>query len=120
MGSTEGVSSGLVLWIIAKAVIFVIGAIVIGSIVLPSLFKLSFKLRGQGVLLSFSLLVCFLLAYLAGEVGLAPIVGAFAAGLIMEEVQYKDFTDRGEHHVDELIKPISVFFGPLFSLSGWE
>jgi len=113
-GSTDGISSGTVLWIIAKAVIFVVGAIVIGSFVLPRIFKFGFKLKGQGVLLSFSLLVCFLLAYLAGEAGLAPIVGAFAAGLIMEEVHYKDFTDRGEHHVEELIKPISIFLVPIF------
>jgi len=113
-GSTEGISSGAVLWIIAKAVLFIVGAVVIGGFVLPRFFKFGFRLKGQGVLLSFSLLVCFLLAYLAGEVGLAPIVGAFAAGLIMEEVFYKDFTDRGEHQLEELIKPISVFLVPIF------
>ena len=41
-------------------------------------------------------------------IGLAPIVGAFAAGLILEEVHYRDFTDRGEHGLEELIHPISV------------
>ncbi|MFZ5979090.1 MAG: cation:proton antiporter [Candidatus Zixiibacteriota bacterium] len=113
-GSSDGISSGMVLWIIAKAVLFVIGAIVIGSFLLPRFFKFGFKLKGQGVLLSFSLLICFLLAYLAGEVGLAPIVGAFAAGLILDEFQYKDFTERGEHHVEELIRPISIFLVPIF------
>lgn len=113
-GSTEGVSSAMVLWIIAKAVLFIVGAVVIGGFVLPRFFRLGFKMKVQGVLLSFSLLVCFLLAYLAGEVGLAPIVGAFAAGLIMEEVYFKDFTDRGEHQLEELIKPIGTFLIPIF------
>jgi len=113
-GSGEGISSVQILWIIAKAVLFIVGAIVIGAIVLPAYFKFGFVLRGKGVFLSFCLLVCFLLAFLAGKAGLAPIVGAFAAGLILEEVQYKDFRDRGEHQVEELIAPIAVFLVPIF------
>lgn len=113
-GSGEGVSSGAVLWIIFKAVAFVVGAIVVGSFVLPHYFKLAIRLRGKGVFLSFCLLVCFALSYLAGKVGLAPIVGAFAAGLILEEVQFKDFRDRGDHSIDELIAPIAIFLVPIF------
>jgi Kef-type K+ transport system membrane component KefB len=46
--------------------------------------------------------------------GLAPIVGAFSAGLILENVHYRDFTDRGEHALEELIHPISSFLVPVF------
>ncbi len=113
-GSGEGLSSLAVLWIILKAVLFIVGAILIGSRVLPHYFNLGFRLKGKGVLLSFSLLVCFLLAYLAGRIGLAPIVGAFAAGLILEEVQYKNFRERGDHGLQELIAPISIFLVPIF------
>jgi len=113
-GAGDGISSGAILLIIAKAVGFVIGAIVIGTVVLPSFFKFGFYLKGKGVLLSFALLVCFLLSYLAGVVGLAPIVGAFAAGLILDEVWFKYYHDRGEHTIDELIKPISIFLVPIF------
>jgi Kef-type K+ transport system membrane component KefB len=113
-GSNEGISSGAVLWIIIKAILFIVGAVVIGALVLPQYFKLGFKMKVKGVLLSFSLLVCFLLAYLAGLIGLAPIVGAFAAGLILEEVHYKSFTDRGEYPLHELIAPIATFLVPIF------
>jgi Kef-type K+ transport system membrane component KefB len=113
-GNSEGISSGAVLWIIIKALLFIVGAIVIGSFVAPYYFNLGFKMKVKGVLLSFSLLVCFLLAYIAGEIGLAPIVGAFAAGLILEEVHYKSFRDRGEHSLRELISPIAVFLVPIF------
>ncbi|HUV30718.1 MAG TPA: cation:proton antiporter [Acidobacteriota bacterium] len=113
-GDAGGISSAAVLWIVAKAVLFIIGAVVIGSLVLPTYFKLGFRLKGTGVLLSFSLLICFLLAYVAGAVGLAPIVGAFAAGLILEEVQTKNFRDRGEHQLQELIAPIATFLVPIF------
>ncbi len=113
-GNGEGISSLAILWIVAKAILFIVGAVVIGAVVLPHYFRFGFRLKVKGVFLSFCLLVCFLLSYIAGEVGLAPIVGAFAAGLILEEVYYKDFYDRGEHHVEELISPIATFLVPIF------
>jgi len=116
-GTGDGISSGQVFWIIAKAVLFIAGAIIVGSLVLPHFFKFGFRLRGKGVFLSFALLVCFLLSYLAGEVGLAPIVGAFAAGLILDKVHYKEFTDAGEHRIEELISPIATFLVPIFFVS---
>jgi len=117
VGSGDGISSGAILWIVFKAVAFIVGAIVLGSFILPTYFKLGFRLRGKGVFLSFCLLVCFSLSYIAGLVGLAPIVGAFAAGLILDEVHYKEFSDAGEHGIEELIKPISIFLVPIFFVS---
>ena len=55
-----------------------------------------------------------MLSWLASAIGLAPIVGAFAAGLVLEDVHYRDFTDRGEHGLEELVQPISVFLVPVF------
>lgn len=100
--------------IVAKALGFVIGSIVIGNMIMPHIFKCGSKFKVTGILLSTALLVCFLMAYLASLIGLAPIVGAFAAGLILDRVQYKDFTDRGEHTIEELIAPIGVFLIPIF------
>lgn len=113
----DGISSGEILWIVTKAVGFIVGAIIIGSFILPSYFKFAFRLRGKGVFLSFCLLVCFLLAYLAGQVGLAPIVGAFAAGLILDKIHYREFAESSEHHIEELIEPISTFLVPVFFVS---
>ena len=116
-GGTGGISSGAILLIVAKAVGFIAGAIILGNWVLPHYFKFGFRLRGKGVFLSFCLLVCFLLSYIAGEVGLAPIVGAFAAGLILDKVHYKEFADAGEHRIEELVEPISTFLVPVFFVS---
>ncbi len=113
-GQGGGVSSGMILWIVAKAVLFIVGAIVIGSFVLPHYFKFAIRLKGKGVFLSFCLLVCFLLAFIAGKVGLAPIVGAFAAGLILDQVHFRQFRERGEHTIEELITPIATFLVPVF------
>ena len=113
-GGEGGVSSGAILWIIAKAFLFILGAIVAGQFVLPQFFKLVFRIQGNGVFLSFCLMICFLLAWIAGRIGLAPIVGAFAAGLILEEVQYHQFRERGDHPVEELLRPIAIFLVPIF------
>ena len=96
------------------AVAFVGGAIVVGLKVVPPLFAAAARLNVRGVLLTLSLSLCFVLAYLANLVGLAPIVGAFAAGLILEAGHFRDFTARGEHGLDELLRPISEFLVPIF------
>lgn len=111
---TEGVSSGLVLWIIAKALIFLVGAIVLGGYLVPRIFNVALKVRGTGVLLTVALMFCFGMSYLAELAGLASIVGAFAAGLILETVHYKGFRERGEHELEELLHPLAVFLIPLF------
>ncbi|MEE8138267.1 MAG: cation:proton antiporter [Thermoanaerobaculia bacterium] len=103
-----------VLFIVAKATVFLVGAILVGSWLAPRIFRLCSRLRIKGMLLTVSLAFCFVLAYLAGLIDLAPIVGAFAAGLILDEAHYKDFLDRGDHALEELIRPINVFLVPIF------
>jgi len=110
----DGVGSLDVFLIVAKALGFVVGSIIIGNMMMPQIFKFGSKSKVAGILLSIALLVCFLMAYLASLIGLAPIVGAFAAGLILDKFQYKDFTDRGEHSIDELVAPIGIFLIPVF------
>jgi Kef-type K+ transport system membrane component KefB len=112
--SGAGVSSLAILWIIAKAVIFLFGAIVVGGYLSPRLFRVASRLRVAGMLLTTALAVCFVLAWLAAVMGLAPIVGAFAAGLILEKVHFREFHSRGEHELEELIHPLAVFLVPIF------
>jgi Kef-type K+ transport system membrane component KefB len=110
----EGISSIAILWIIVKAILFIIGAIIVGAFILPQFFKAAFRLKVKGMFLSICLLICFAMSYLAGLIGLAPIVGAFAAGLILEEVHFKEFREREVHSIQELIEPIATFLVPIF------
>jgi Kef-type K+ transport system membrane component KefB len=100
--------------IVLKAVAFLFGSLWLGTIISPRLFGLTAKLRGSSLLLVTALVFCFLLAAGAAAIGLAPIVGAYAAGLILERVHYQDFSERGEHSLDELVKPVSGFLVPVF------
>jgi Kef-type K+ transport system membrane component KefB len=100
--------------ILVKATLFLVGSLVLGVKLSPRLFHFASKLRAKGVLLALGLSFCFLLSWLASLVGLAPIVGAFAAGLILEDVHYRNFKEKGEHGLEELVHPISAFLAPIF------
>lgn len=110
-GSLSGIEAALIL---GKAVVFLFGALVLGVYVSPRIFGLASQLSGQGVLLATALVFCFVLAYVAALIGLAPIVGAYAAGLILEHVHFRDFVNRGEHQLEQLVHPISTFLVPIF------
>ena len=100
--------------IIGKAIVFLVGALLIGGWLSRRVFRLAGFLRVQGILLALSLAVCFLLAYLADLIGLATIVGAFAAGLILDGVHYRDLGEHTKHTIEELIHPIAGFLVPVF------
>ena len=109
-----GLSAADIAAVLGKAALFLVGALWLGLRVSPRLFRASARLRGDGVLLSTALVFCFVLAWLAAATGLAPIVGAYAAGLILEPVHYRDFTDRGEGRLEELVRPIGSLLVPVF------
>lgn len=100
--------------VLGKSIAFLFGALALGVYLSPRLFGLASRLSGQGVLLGTALVFCFVLSYLASVIGLAPIVGAYAAGLILEEVHFRRFTTRGEQELGRLIQPISSFLVPVF------
>jgi len=100
--------------ILGKAVAFLFGALALGVYLSPKVFGLASRLGGKGVLLVTALVFCFTLAYLAAIIGLAPIVGAYAAGLILEDVHFRSFVNRGEQQLEHLVHPISTFLVPVF------
>jgi Kef-type K+ transport system membrane component KefB len=108
------VAYGSVAWIVGKAALFLCGAIALGLVVSPRLFGLASRLQGRGVLLATALVICFAMSYVASLIGLAAIVGAYAAGLILEDVHYRPFTERGERPLGELLQPVGAFLVPLF------
>ena len=101
-------------WMVVKATGFLVGSLFLGVWISPRLFSVASRLRAHGVLLGFGLAFCFLLSWLASAVGLAAIVGAFAAGLVLEDVHFRDFKNRGERSLEDLVHPISGFLVPVF------
>ena len=72
------------------------------------------RLETRGVLLTLAISFCLLLSWAAAKVGLAPIVGAFAAGLILDEVHYKPKGGRKERDLHDLLQPVSTVLVPIF------
>src|SRR6266478_8426739 len=109
-----GVSWMASFWIIAKASLFLILAVVVGRFWSQRVFAYAAKMQVSGALLGLCICFCFVLATLAGLAGLAPIVGAFAAGVVLEEVHYQPFLERGERKVQELLFPLTTLIVPVF------
>jgi len=106
-GDGAGVSTLGVGIIFVKAFGFLIIAILLGNLISKKLFNLVEMMKVRGVLLLSALSFAFIFAFLASLVGLAPIVGAFAAGLVLANTnQFKAI----EHN----LKPVSDFFTPIF------
>jgi Kef-type K+ transport system membrane component KefB len=109
-----GASLGPVLLLAGKAIAFLGASLALGVWLTPTLYRWAAHLRGTGVLLGFSLAFCFALSWLASAVSLAPIVGAFAAGLILESAHYRPFVERGDQELEHLIHPVVAFLAPVF------
>lgn len=101
-----------VLLLIGVAVLFLGVALAIGAFLVPRLMRQLAKLRTGGTMLISALVFCFALSYLANAAGLAPIVGAFAAGLLLEQVYFRGFSE--DVQIEDVIRPISTFLVPIF------
>ena len=61
----------------------------------------------------FPLGLCFFMAWLANQIELATIVGAFAAGLILNEEHFDKYSDE-KLTMEESLKPGEAIFAPIF------
>ncbi len=100
--------------IAAKALVFLVGSIVVGQFVMPRLLRGAGRFETRGILLTLAISFCLILSWLAAKVGLAPIVGAFAAGLVLDEVHYKPLRGRQERDLRDLLQPVSTVLVPIF------
>lgn len=135
------VSPGEAAWIVAEAGLFLAGSIFIGRLIAPHSSRWLARLdAGPSMLFAQVLATGLFLAWLAHVIGLAPIIGAFAAGLLFEPVFLRHFEtprivqeaapllpageqgkglralmEKHAHHQHEsMIEPIGYFFVPVF------
>ncbi|MBI5650233.1 MAG: cation:proton antiporter [Chloroflexi bacterium] len=148
---TTGTASVLDITIIVlKAFLFLAGAVVIGQLLAPRLGRFFSRIQtGIGMKFTFAISFGLFTAFLAERIGLAPIVGAFAAGLVLDAVHFSDFDDphfaqdlrekfahtdeknkaalddfikhHSDRHIQDLLEPIGFFLAPIFFvLTGME
>ncbi len=102
-----GVSAGGVAKVTGIAFGFLIATIVIGRIILPPLVRLVSRIQHPGTPTIFALMLAFGLGWLAHQAGLAPILGAFAAGVLLVGSDEKAEIEQG-------VARLGHFFVPLF------
>ncbi|MDR1511792.1 MAG: cation:proton antiporter [Endomicrobium sp.] len=105
----KAVTFEALLYISKNAVLFLVASVVIGISILSVIFKFISKMKQSNVLFIIGVALCFILSAFSLKVKLAPIMGAFIAGLVLSTI--------GEQQVEEIkedIKPLCAFFVPIF------
>jgi Kef-type K+ transport system membrane component KefB len=140
------INANMIGLIVVKSIGFLVGAIILGQLLAHITGKWFAKFH-NGVGAKFTLAISFglIFAFLASNIGLAPIIGAFAAGLILDSVHFRYFNDPelindikknitnapdkfkkkinqlinsyARRHVEDLIEPIGYFVIPIFFIS---
>lgn len=93
--------------IVFKALAFLVLAVALGIRFAPALLAWVGRMRARGSLIVYAVLFCVLLAALAERIGLAAIIGAFAAGLILAKTEPRA-------RIEEQLKPVADLFVPVF------
>jgi len=138
-----GVDAATIARIVGQSVLFLVGAVVLGRLLSPRLARVLARVHaGEGMKFTLLLALGLALAWLAHEIGLAAIVGAFAAGLFLEPAYFDDFEEpeivqeirpllgslgedasnalrrvldrHAERHHEEMLGPLGYVFVPIF------
>ena len=108
------VSALELLWIVAKALLFFAGALLVGQKFMPGVIHIISLNKHSSVWTGFALCLALAFAQLAHFAGLAPLIGAFMAGLILDDVDFKVGDALQKHRLEELVKPISDIMITIF------
>jgi Kef-type K+ transport system membrane component KefB len=96
-----------VIYLIVSATVFLIGSILLGKFFNQSFVAIANKLQTRGNLVIPAFIFAFFMAFLGNAIHLEAILGAFAAGLVLDE------TDKRKE-LDQQVKPIADILVPIF------
>jgi len=114
-GGTGGEITVLsVIGIVVRAALFLGITIALSTVVGPRIARLVGRAGHPDTVLVFGIALCFCMAYLAELVGLAGIVGAFAAGLLLDP-----YGEGVRQHAEgatltDVLRPLAAVLVPLF------
>ena len=96
-----------VIYLIVSATIFLVGSILLSKFFNKSFVVIADKLQTRGKLVIPAFIFAFFMAFLANVIHLEAILGAFAAGLVLDE------TDKRKE-LDQQVVPIADVLVPIF------
>lgn len=108
LGASDNISIPV---LIGKKVLFFIIIIAVSIWVMPPFMKLFARFKITEAVMSSALIACFAFSFFAEEMGVAGIIGAFAAGIAISQTSFK-------HEVESKVEPIAyTLFVPVFFVS---
>lgn len=110
LSSPPGELGMALLWACAKAGLLLALLLLGGRTLLRAWLRQVAKRRSQELFMLNLLLLTLGLAWLAGRLGLSPALGAFVAGMLISETEYR-------HHVEQDVKPFRDVLLGLFFVS---
>jgi Kef-type K+ transport system membrane component KefB len=96
-----------VIYLIVSATAFLLGSILLGGIFNKTFVAIVEKLKTRGNVVMPAFIFAFFMAFLGNAIHLEAILGAFAAGLVLDETDARN-------ELDELVKPIADLLVPIF------
>ena len=107
LAKTGAIDIANVIYLIISATVFLMGSILLGSFFNKSFVAIVQTLKTRGNIVIPALTFAFFMAFLGNAIHLEAILGAFAAGLVLDE------TDQ-RNELDAQIKPIADLLVPIF------
>jgi Kef-type K+ transport system membrane component KefB len=107
LAKTGEIDVANVIYLIVGATAFLIGAILLGGIFNKTFVAIVEKLKTRGNVVIPAFIFAFFMAFLGNAIHLEAILGAFAAGLVLDETDARN-------ELDALVKPIADFIVPIF------
>lgn len=107
LAKTGEVDVANVVYLIVSATAFLLGSILLGGIFNKTFTAIVDKLKTRGNIVIPAFIFAFFMAFLGNAIHLEAILGAFAAGLVLDETDARN-------ELDELVKPIADLLVPIF------
>lgn len=107
LAKTGEVDTFNVIYLIVSATVFLIGSILLGKFFNKTFVSVVDILQTRGNIIIPAFVFAFFMAFIGNAIHLEAILGAFAAGLVLDE------TDKRQE-LDEQVKPIADLFVPIF------
>jgi len=93
--------------LLVSAIAFLFGSILLGGIFNKTFVVLVEKLKTRGNIVIPAFIFAYVMAFIGNAIHLEAILGAFAAGLVLDETDARN-------ELDELIKPVADLLVPIF------
>jgi len=106
LAKTGAVDVSNIVYLILSASGFLLGAVLLGNIFNKSFVVIVDKLKTRGELVIPAFIFAFLMAYFAAAIHLETILGAFAAGLVLEETDQRKELQKRVIPIADMLVPI--------------